>query len=378
VAGLALPQLPYLIFICMIALMAGMLNGRGHFAVPAAAPVLLNCCLIATVLIFEDVWFLPWAVLLTGLLQCIVHIIALVRTGGMPRPGLKGSEQLNDLNKAFAPTLFASSIYQLNTLADSLIAYLLLADAPGAVTVLYFANRLLQFPLALIGHGIGTAIYPDLAQAGERGWEAVGDTLRRASGLLVGLLLPAGVGLALVADPLVRTIYQTGAFDAQAAERVVVVTGIYACQVLPVALSKLVLRGFHAGLDQRTPFIIGLITVGSNLALNLWLVQTPLEEAGLAVASLLSSLIAVFVSMVALARRGGGAAFSARGTIHPLLATVVMGLAVWAFLQAWPVAGAASGGAHAIRLLLAVGVGLATFAAVMGPGLKTLLRSTRG
>ncbi|MFW5845261.1 MAG: lipid II flippase MurJ, partial [Planctomycetota bacterium] len=199
VALLALPQLPYLIFICLAAIAAGMLNGRRHFAVPAAAPVLLNLVLITTVLLCPDIACLPWGVLAAGVLQLGIHLLALWRTGGVPRPAWRASPALRELRHALLPTLVASSIYQLNALFDSLIAFALIADGGGAVTVLYCANRLLLFPMALVAHGVGTAVYPDLAAAANAGYPASTAVLRRSTRLLLALILPSAAGLFLVA-----------------------------------------------------------------------------------------------------------------------------------------------------------------------------------
>lgn len=371
VAHLSLPQLPFMIFICVSAIMAGVLNGRRHFFVPAFAPVVLNLCLIATVWMGpeDEVWALPYAVLAAGISQVILHGWALARTsGGMPPAALGGSPEVTDLRRATGPVVFSSGIYQLNALSDTVIAYALLgAAAEGAVAILYFGNRLLQFPMALIAHGVGTAAYPELARRAGEGWRATGEGLRQATRLLAFFLLPASVGLFVAAEPLVRTIYQTGLFGEEAIARTVLVTRMLALALLPISLGKLQSRCFHAHRDQRTPMRLGLAQVALNLALNLILVRTPLREAGLALATAVSSLLGTVVSAVILSRRGAGSPLPV-GLLRPLSASAAMGVAVWLVLRAWPQPTGAGSGHAALRLGAVVGIGAGVYLALAGIG----------
>jgi len=369
VAALALPQLPYLLFICTCAIMAGTLNGRRHFAVPAAAPVMLNLVLIAAVVYWQEVWILPWAVLVTGLVQTAMHLVALGATaGGVPRVRWRPTAALRDLRRALVPALIASSVYQLNALLDSVIAYALVPGA-GAVAFLYFANRLFQFPLALVGHGVGTAMYPDLASAAADGWAASNRALRQAGSLTGAILIPASVGLALVAEPLVGTVYLHGAFDRIALERCSLATAMFAIGLVPVAYAKLFIRACHANRDQRTPMRIGIATVAVNLGLNLILVFTPLREAGLALASSISAWLSCSAYALLLARRGGGGVVPWASLALPAVATAVMALGVWSLLHWWPVERDEAFAWHAPRLAVGVVAGCILYAAIAGPAL---------
>ena len=377
VAALTLPQLPYLLFICCCAIMAGTLNGRRHFAIPAAAPVLLNIILIAAVLVWRDVWVLPYAVLITGVVQIALHLVALAMTpGGVPKVRWQSTPKLRDLRRSLLPVLAASSVFQLNALLDSVLAYALVPGA-GAVAALYFANRLFQFPLALVGHGIGTAVYPELASAASRGWEASNQALRQAGSLTGAILLPASVGLFLVAEPLAGTIYLHGAFDQAALDRCSLAAAMFALGLVPVAYAKLFIRACHAHRDQRTPLRIGIATVVVNLGLNIALVLTPLQEAGLALASSISSWGSCLVYILILRRRGGGAVVPWAQLVIPVIGSVVMGAGVWALLQWWPYAGSGFSW-HATRLVAAVVTGGVLYAAVAGVPLWRRLRRRRG
>lgn len=370
VAHLSLPQLPFMIFICASAIMAGILNGRRHFFVPAFAPVVLNLCLIATVWMDaeSELWALPYAVLAAGITQVLLHGWALARTGGVPPASLASSVELVELRRATLPVVFSSSIYQINALLDTVIAYTFLGlAAEGAVAILYFGNRLLQFPMALITHGVGTAAYPELSSRAGQGWAATGEGLRQATKVLAFFLLPAAVGLFVTAEPLVRTIYQTGRFGEASVERTILVTQMLAIALLPISLAKLQTRCFHAHRDQATPMRLGLMQVGLNLLLNLLLVQTSLREAGLALATAISSVVGSVAYAVLLRRRGAGWALPA-GLWRPLLASLAMGGVVWAVLLWWPQAAGRASGYAALRLGSVVVIGAAVYVAIAGLG----------
>jgi putative peptidoglycan lipid II flippase len=369
IAAMALPQIPFVIFICVGAILSGMLNGRRHFWASAAAPVVLNLCLIATVFLSpdEEAWTLPYAVLAAGILQTALLVACLRTTGGVPPVVMGADERVRELRRATGPNLLASGAYQLNAYLDSVIA-LLFVPGSGAVAILYFGNRLLQFPMALIGHGVTTAAYPEIASRAAESWQATGESLRAACRMLAFWLLPAAVGLLVTAEPLVRTIYQTGSFDESSVGRTVLVTQMLALALLPISLSKLLMRAFHARRDQRTPMRISLSMVALNLMLNLVLVQTTLREAGLALATALSSFTGCAVYLVLLHRRGTGQLIDWRGLLRPLLAAAAMGGAVWALLWWWRQPAGHGSGMAALRLGAAVALGIGIYLAIAGTG----------
>lgn len=366
VALLAIPMLPYLVFICLVALMAGVLNGRRRFWVPAAMPVVLNLALISTVLLGpeREAALLPYAVLVAGLAQAGLMLWALRRSGGIPPAALRPAPEEGELRQAFLPVLASASVHQVNALVGQLIALVCIAGS-GPVAFLYFANRLLQFPLALVAHAVTTAAYPAISSHAAQGWAGMGDGLRHAARLLAFWLLPAAVGLLITAEPLVRTIYQTGAFDAEGVARTVLVTRMLALALVPIALQKLLVRAFHARRDQRTPMRVSLGMVGLNLVLNLILVW-PLQEAGLALATALSSLAGCLALAWLLHRRGSGALLPWRELLRPLAAALLMGLAVGLLLHCWPQPAGRASGYAALRLLAAVALGAGAYLAVAG------------
>jgi len=367
VASLAAPMVPFLIFICVTALIGGMLNVRRHFWVAAACPVLLNVCMISTIWLSPDqeIRVAPYAVFAAGLLMTALSFFALVRTGGIPPLSLTPTDAYRNFRKALGPSLLSSGVYQINTLLDTLIAYLFAIGA-GPVQFLYFGNRLLQFPLALIGHGVTTVAFPEMARRASLGWGATGEGLRMAVRLQAFWLLPAAVGLVVCAEPLVRAIYQTGGFGAEAVARTTLVTRFLALSLVPVSIAKLLVRAFHAHLDQRTPLLVSIGTIILNLSLNLLLIRTPLQEAGLAMASAIAALVGCSVYIFLLHRRGTGGIIEWRGLLRPLLAAGVMGVAVEAFLYWWPQPEGRGSGIALVRLAAAVALGGGLYVAITG------------
>lgn len=371
IAALSLPMLPFAAFVCSSAIMAGVLNGRRHFWVPAFTPVILNLALISTVWAApeEECWYLPYAVLASGIAGSLLHLWALRRSGAVPPLALRVDPteraRLRELWRAIVPTTLSAGVFQVNAFLDGVIA---LAAGPGGPQVLYFASRLFQFPLALVGHGVTTAVYPELSARASEGWPAIADGLREALRALWFWLLPAAIGLLVVAEPLVRAVYQVGHFDAQLVERTVLALRFFALALLPLALARVMVRAFHARRDQSTPLLVSVATVIANLALNLILVRTPLREAGLALSSAVTGFAACIAYGVLLHRRGvrGWAGLGQTG--RPLLAALAMGGAVAALLNWWPQPAGHASAYAALRLGAACALGAGIYLALAGRG----------
>lgn len=367
VAALAAPMVPFLIFICITAILGGMLNVRKNFWVAAACPVLLNLCMISTMWLSpeREIWIAPYAVLVAGLLMTALSFAALARTGGIPPLRFSVSDQYRSFRKALGPSLLSSGVYQINAFLDTQIAFIFALGA-GPVQFLYFANRLLQFPLALIGHGVTTVAFPELARRAGEGWPATGEGLRTAVRLQAFWLLPAAVGLLVCAEPLVRTIYQTGGFGEEAVLRTTLVTRFLALALIPMSIAKLLVRAFQAHLDQRTPLVVSLGTIGLNLGLNLCLIQTSLQEAGLALASAIAAFTGCACYLVLVHRRGATHLVDWRGLGRPVLAAVIMGAAVEGLLYWWPQPEGQGSGTAIMRLAAAVILGASVYLGITG------------
>ncbi len=285
---------PYLMFISLTAFAGGMLNSFGRFALPAFTPVLLNVVLIgAAVLVaphFErPIMAMAWGVFVAGAAQLCLQLPALGRLGLLVRPrwGWKTSG-VQRILKLMIPTLFGSSVAQINLLFDTLLASFLVS---GSVSWLYYSDRLMEFPLGMFGVALATVILPSLSrQHAERSPEGFNVTLNWALRWAVLVSAPAAVGLALLAGPMLSTLFQYGAFqpeDVRMASRSLVA---YSFGLLGFMLIKVLAPAFYSRQDTRTPVRIGIIAMVSNMALNVALIF-PLAHAGLALATSISAFI---------------------------------------------------------------------------------------
>lgn len=290
---------PYLFFICLTALAGSILNTWNHFAVPAFTPVLLNLCMImATVWLAphldQPIQALAIGVFAAGALQLAFQLPALKRLGLLPRPRIDFRDAgVRRLLQLMAPAIFGASVGQLNLLINTLIASLL---ATGSISWLYYSDRLVEFPLGIFGVGLGTVILPHLSKSQAR--RDPGDFSRSIDWALRWLLLiglPAALGLILLAEPLMYTLFQYDQFtqeDARMAARSLMAYGIGLMGFLGV---KILVPGFSAREDLITPARFGVYAVIVNLALSLLLAlllaPAGWAHAGLALAASLASLV---------------------------------------------------------------------------------------
>ncbi|KAF1710491.1 murein biosynthesis integral membrane protein MurJ [Pseudoxanthomonas kalamensis DSM 18571] len=266
---------PYLLFISLAALAGGILNSYQRFAVPALSPVLLNLAMITAALALaprlqQPVMALAWGVFVAGILQLAFQLPSLARLGLLPRPRLAGGHAgVGKVMRLMVPTLFGSSVAQLNMLLNTVAASLLVS---GSVTWLYFADRLLEFPLGMFGVAIGTVILPHLssrhAATDPDGYSKALDWGLRLC-LLIGL--PACLGLILCAQPLVSTLFQHGRFDADDTRMAQWAVMALASALPAFLLVKVLAPAFYSRQDTRTPVKAAVMAVLGNLLVNLLL-----------------------------------------------------------------------------------------------------------
>ena len=264
---------PYLLFIALTALAGGILNTLGRFALPALTPALLNVAMIVAAVAFsgrfaEPVKALAWGVLVAGVLQLAVQIPALLRHGVLPRPRLGFAHPgVKRIMRLMVPTLFGSSVAQISLLLDVLIASLLIS---GSLSWLYYADRLMEFPLGLFGVALSTVILPSLASLHARGANAgFRTTLEWA--LLLGVVIgvPSAVGLAVLAEPVLVTLFNYGAFDLGDVRMAAMALMAY-CLGLPAFIGvKILAPAFFARQDTRTPVRIAITALSVNMLLNI-------------------------------------------------------------------------------------------------------------
>ena len=319
---------PYLFFIALTALAGGVLNSLGRFALPAVTPVLHNVAVIAAMLLLSGHLQVPamalaWGVFAAGIAQFLLLWPALARHGLLPRLRLDlRHEGVRRVGRLMLPTLFSSSVAQVNLIIGTVFASLL---ATGSQTWLWYSDRLVEFPLGLFGVAIGTVILPHLARRFADS-DSVGYSHGLDWGLRVVLLvgMPAALGLILLAEPLVVTVFQRGAFDADDARMTALALTAMSIGIPGFMLSKVLAPAFFARQDTRTPMRAALITVAFNVLVTvavvtpLWLKGIAGAHAGIALATALAGLLNAALLWRALRLQGlfqpaaGWAAFSLR------------------------------------------------------------------
>jgi putative peptidoglycan lipid II flippase len=359
---------PYLLFISLVSLQGGVLNSLDRFGAVALTPVLLNLCLIGALVGLSGLTPTPghalaWGVAGAGVAQFLWLASALQREGmalALPRP--RFTPEVKRLLTLMLPAALGAGVVQVNLLIDIVIASLL---PTGAVSFLYYADRIYELPLAVIGIAIGTALLPALSRQARQGDDpAAVATLNRGIEAALLLSLPATAALLVLPYPIIAVLFERGAFGAAEASATAAALAAYALGLPAYVLIKVLTPGFYAREDTKTPVKIAVVCVVANTALALALMR-PLAHVGIALATAASAWLNVAALAVILHRRGYLApdAPLIRRSPRMLLASVVMAGALWTVLpglQPW-LSGALAYRAAALALL--VGLGLAVFGA---------------
>ena len=302
---------PYSICMSLVALASGVLNTWRRFAVPAFTPLLLNLSMIAAAIwlaphIDPPIYALAIGVMVGGVAQLAVQWIALARIGLVPRLSLRLRQAWRDptvthILKQMLPATIGVSVAQVSLLINTNIATWL---TPGSVSWLSFADRLMEFPTALLGVALGTVLLPSLSRAHAQGdSDTYNDLLDRGLRLVLLLGLPAALGMALLSDGLVATLFHYGAFDASDVANTRVAVIAYAAGLIGMLSVKILAPGFYAKQDIRTPVKIAIGVLIATQLFNLVLVPS-LQHAGLALAIGLGACINALALLIGLLRRG--------------------------------------------------------------------------
>jgi putative peptidoglycan lipid II flippase len=290
---------PYLLFISLVAVAGSIMNSYGKFAVPALTPVWLNLSLIACAL-----WLSPhmdppvmsqaWGALIAGVVQLLFQIPFLLRMRMLPRPRWHWRHPgVQKILKLMMPAIFGSAVVQINLLVDTMVASTLIV---GSVSWLYYADRLVEFPLGIFGIAIATVILPSLSRKhATQDTKAFSTNLDWALRLTLLVGIPAFLGLALLAGPILATLFEYGEFSANDTRMTAYSLMAYAFGLPAFMMVKILAPGFFARQDTRTPVRIGIISMLSNIvmiiafvsAMHHW--QIPAAHASLALATALSA-----------------------------------------------------------------------------------------
>jgi len=384
---------PFLLCVSLTALCGAVLNSFHKFMLPALTPVIMNLCMIAAALWWSKAFDVPimalgWAILVAGILQLLVQLPALAKLGllAWPRWGWRHADVRRILT-LMVPTLFGSSVAQVNLLLDTLIASFLIT---GSQTWLTQTDRLLEFPLGIFGVALGTVILPSLSRH-HVATDREGFAKALDWGLRTALLIsvPAMLALVLLAKPLLATLLQHGRFGAHDVEMAALSLSALSFGLPAFALVKVVAPAFYARQDTKTPVRAGIVAMIVNMVLNLvfvavlfqlwhrpddladgWLAaiaKVPGLHMGLALASALASYLNLAQLWLALRRDGvyvrqpGWGPHLVRLAAACVAMVAVLGIGLWQ----WPEWGGWDTGTRVVRLGVLVGGGGATFLGVL-------------
>ena len=298
---------PYILFISLVSLQSGILNALGRFAAAAAAPILFNFVLIIALLGFSDYLqtsghVLAWGVFLAGVVQ-FFWLSWNCKTVGFSLqfrwPEI--TEKVKLLGARILPVVFSTSIYQINLLIGTILATLV---ADGAVSYLYYADRVTQLPLGVVGVAVGTALLPMLSQQLAAGDDvAAANSQNRGLEFAFLLVLPASAALLVIAQPVITVLFERGAFGPDQAMATADALKAYATGLPAYVLIRVLSPGFFAREDTKTPVQVAAMAMGLNVVLNLVFMQI-WGYVGLALASSLAAWVNAFGLAIILRRRG--------------------------------------------------------------------------
>jgi len=285
---------PYLFFVGLFALSMGILNSLRHFFAPSIAPIFLNISMIVSVFLFyhvlqKPVMALALGVLAGGVFQFLFQIPFLLKKGisfrfnfNFRHPAIKRIGYL------MIPGLIGTAVYQINVFIDTIFASFL---PGGSVSYLYFADRLMEFPLGIFAIAIGMAALPSLSSLVSQGKiEELKETLSFTFRLVSFISIPAMVGLIALKTPIINLLFQRGQFDYSATVMTAKALLFYAVGIWSIAGSRTIVPAFYSQQDTWTPLKIALICLGANVVFNSILIY-PMKHAGLALATSLSSTL---------------------------------------------------------------------------------------
>ena len=264
---------PYIFFISLVAFSGGILNSFNQFAAPAFTPVFLNICLIGAALwaspYFEQpVMALAWGVALAGFTQLAFQIPFLAKLGLMPRPRFKRDHDgVKQIGQLMIPAIIGSSVAQINLLLDTVIASFLVA---GSVSWLYFSDRLVEFPLGVFGIALATVVLPSLSkQHANQSTEDFNHTIDWALRLVMLIAVPAALGLLLLSQPILSTLFQYGEFNTHDSYMSSLSLMAYSLGLPAFILIKVLAPAFYSRQDTKTPMKIAVKAMIANMVLNI-------------------------------------------------------------------------------------------------------------
>jgi putative peptidoglycan lipid II flippase len=299
---------PYIFFIGLVALAMGILNTLGHFAAPACSPALLSVAMVSSVLLIsphleKPVLGLAVGVMIGGGLQLILQIPFMIRKGFrlFVHSPLYHSA-IKRIALLMTPAVFGAAVYQINILVGTLLATLL---PEGSVSYLYYADRMVQFPLGVFAIALATAVLPSLSkQAAMNDMEGLRSSFSYALRLVFFITIPAMTGLIILREPIVSLLFQRGAFDSASSRLTAEAVLYYAVGLWAFSGVRIVVSAFYSLQDTKTPVKTAVVSLLTNIVLSL-LLMGPMLHGGLALATSLASGVNLTLLILALRRRLG-------------------------------------------------------------------------
>ncbi len=300
---------PYIGLVSVLALITGILNVRGHFFYPSLSPLFLNLCMIFSALFLRSFFSLPVyalavGVLLGGFVQLMVQVPVLLRFRIYLKPdfGFRNDPKVKKIAKLMLPGIAGVAIYQINIIASRLMASFL---PEGAVSYLYYGQRLFEFPQGIFIVSLAQAVLPMMSkQVAQNHLEGVRDSLAFSLSLITLFTLPAITGLVLCAKPIYALLFYGGAFDRIALDNAAIALICYAPGLLFVGFSRIAAQTFYALKDTKTPVVVSLGTLIVNIVAGLILMNL-YGFAGLAAGLTLSSIFNAVVLVFLLQKKTG-------------------------------------------------------------------------
>jgi putative peptidoglycan lipid II flippase len=298
---------PYLLFISLVSLMSGLLNSLGRFAAAAATPILLNICLIGAVVWLANFTLTPahalaFGVTIAGAIQLLWLLFHVGRAGIKLRLRIpRFTAPIRTMLWRIMPAAVGAGVYQISLLVDTVIASLL---PTGSISYLFFADRVNQLPMGMIGVAVGTALLPMLSRQLSAGDNAAAiQTQNKAIDITLFLSLPAAAALIVIAEPTISVLFERGAFGLSETKATSSALAVYATGLPAYVMVKALTPAYFAREDTSTPVKIGLLAVLVNLVLNLVLMG-PFQHLGIAAATSASAWLNTTLLAFVLFRRG--------------------------------------------------------------------------
>ena len=346
---------PYLLLICLVALAMGVLNSLKHFFAPAFAPVLLNIGMIAGAVVFSrffdpPILGLALGVLAGGVLQLLLQIPYLKKRGYLPRIIFRLKDpNLRKIAFLMLPAIFGMAVHSVALFINTIFASLL---KEGAVSYLFYADRLMELPLGVFAIAVGTAVLPSMSrQAAHDDYDGLKDTMGYALRLVLFITLPATAGLLVLGEPIINVLFQRGAFDHAATVSTAYALFFYCFGIPFFSTLRVVVPTFYSMKDTLTLVLVAVGALTTTLVCDVLFigpieykniefltvlttrlnVTGPLAHGGLALATSVGAMVNCTLLVFLLKRKIGrlGGRLIAAGFVRSLFASIVMGAAVW-------------------------------------------------